>query len=47
MDLLFHYKTHELVDLDESSTEAYLQGYTQGGEFIWGTDTVKIVPKDK
>jgi hypothetical protein len=46
MDLLFHFKTQEL-ELDENSTEAYLQGYTQGGEFIWGTDTVNIVPKDE
>jgi hypothetical protein len=45
MDLLFHFKTQELVDLDENSTEATLTGYTQDGEFIWGMDTVNIVSK--
>jgi hypothetical protein len=45
-DLLFHFKTQEL-DLDETSTEATLTGHTFDGEFIWGTDTVNIVPKDK
>jgi len=43
MDLLFHFKTQELVDLGEESTEAFLTGYTHDGEFIWGTDTVNIV----
>lgn len=43
VDLLFHFKTQEL-DLDESSTETFLTGYTQDGEFVWGTDTVNIVP---
>jgi len=43
-DLLFHFKTQEL-DLDENSTEAFLTGYTFDGQFIWGTDTVNIVPK--
>ena len=46
-DLLFHFKTQELVDLDEDSTEAFLTGYTHAGEFTWGTDTVNIVPKGK
>ena len=45
-DLLFHFKTQEL-DLDEDSTEGVLTGYTFDGEFIWGCDTVKIVPKKK
>ena len=45
-DLLFHFKTQEL-NLDKNSTEATLTGYTSGGEFIWGTDTVNIVPKGK
>lgn len=45
-DLLFHFKTQEL-DLDEDSTEAFLKGYTYDGEFIWGEDTVNIVPKGK
>jgi hypothetical protein len=47
VDMLFHFETQELVDLDENSTEATLTGYTYGGEFIWGTDTVNIVPKAK
>jgi hypothetical protein len=45
-DLLFHFKTQEL-DLNEESTEAFLTGYTSDGEFIWGKDTVNIVPKGK
>jgi len=45
-DMLFHFKTQEL-DLTEDSTEAFLTGYTHAGEFIWGTDTVNIVPKGK
>ena len=45
-DLLFHFKTQEL-DLDETSTEASLTGHTFDGEFIWGEDTVNIVPKDQ
>ena len=47
MDLLFHFKTQELVDLDENSTEATLTGSTFDGQPIQGTDTVKIVPKGK
>jgi hypothetical protein len=31
------------VDLDENSTQAFLTGYTHGGEFIWGVDSVNIV----
>ena len=46
-DLLFHFKTQELDNLNEDSTEAFLTGYTYEGEFIWGTDTVNIVPKGK
>ena len=46
MDILFHFKTQEL-DLDENSTEATLTGNTYCGLPIEGTDTVKIVPKDK
>lgn len=41
MDMVFHFKNQEL-NLDETSTEAYLTGYTDTGEFIWGKDTVKI-----
>jgi len=45
-DLLFHFKTQEL-NLDENSTEAILTGHTFDGVFIWGEDTVNIVPKGK
>jgi hypothetical protein len=45
-DLLFHFETQEL-DLNEESTEAFLTGYTSDGEFIWGKDTVNIVPRGK
>jgi hypothetical protein len=45
-DLLFHFEAQEL-DLNEESTEAFLTGYTSDGEFIWGKDTVNIVPKGK
>jgi hypothetical protein len=48
MDLLFHFKAQELVDLGDESTEATLTGYTHDdGEFIWGMDTVNIVSKGK
>lgn len=40
-DLLLFFNTQDL-ELDETSTEAFLKGYTYGGEFIWGMDTVKI-----
>jgi hypothetical protein len=46
VDMLFHFEAQEL-DLTEGSTQAFLTGYTHGGEFIWGKDTVNIVPKDK
>ena len=45
-DLLLHFKTQEL-DLNESSTDATLTGFTYGGTTIWGTDTVNIVPRQK
>lgn len=45
-DLLLHFKTQEL-NLDENSTEAILTGYDYNGEFIWGVDSVNIVPKGK
>ncbi len=45
-DMILHFKTPEL-DLDTSSTEAYLTGFNSDGEFIWGKDTVNIVPKGK
>ena len=42
-DLLFFFKTQEL-DLDENSIKAYLDGYDYDSEYIWGMDTVNIVP---
>ncbi len=47
LDLLFHFNTQELEDLDEDSTEATLTGATYSGQPIQGTDTVNIVPKKK
>jgi len=44
MDLLLFFKARDLTELDVSSTEAYLTGYTNTGGFIWGKDSVKIVP---
>jgi hypothetical protein len=41
-DLLLFFDTQAL-NLDETSTEAILEGLLTA-EFIWGTDTVKIVP---
>lgn len=46
VDMLFHFKTREL-DLNGDSVEAFLKGYTYGGQFIWGKDDVNIVSKDK
>ena len=45
-DLLLFFDTQEL-NLDKNSTEAILKGFTYSGEFIWGKDTVNIVPKGK
>ncbi len=50
LDMLFHFKTEELVDLDENSTEAKLIGKTFddfGGDDIELTDTVRIVQSKK
>ena len=46
-DMLFHFMTRELVDLNLNSTEATLYGETFNGVQITGTDSVKIVPKCK
>jgi hypothetical protein len=46
VDLLLHFKTPEL-DLDESSTEATLEGYAKNGTHVWGTDSANIVPKQE
>jgi hypothetical protein len=45
-DLVFHFKTPEL-DLDENSETAELTGYLMSGEFFWGTDAVRIMPRGK
>jgi uncharacterized repeat protein (TIGR01451 family) len=47
MDLLFHFKTQELTELNSESTEAILTGETFGGHLIEGIDTVNIVPPKK
>ena len=46
-DLLFHFKTQELVELDQNSTEATLTGETSDGNEITGSDDVRIVPQKK
>jgi len=43
MDMLFHFNTQDL-NLTPTSTEATLTGYTYGGLYFAGTDTVNIVP---
>ena len=47
MDMLFHFKTQDMEELKESSTEATLTGTTFGGENIELTDEVRIVPSKK
>jgi hypothetical protein len=46
LDLLFHFKTQELI-LDKDSTVATLTGFTYDGQAIEGTGRVNIVPKGK
>jgi hypothetical protein len=43
MDMLFHFRTQELVELNEDSTEATLTGETSDGMAFKGTDSVDIV----
>lgn len=43
LDLVLHFNTQDL-NLDESSTEATIQGSTFNGRCIEGTDSVNIVP---
>ena len=45
-DMLFHFKTQDLKNLEEGSTEATLTGGTLEGTIV-GTDSVNIVPKGK
>ena len=55
-DMLFHFKTQDLVDLDENSTEAILtckvkveeaKVRTTNEKIIQGTDTVRILSRKK
>ncbi len=47
-DMLFHFKTQDLIlNLNEDSIKATLEGATIGGTPIAGTDSVDIVPKGK
>ena len=43
MDMIFHFKTQELLDLDEDSTEATLSGETLDGIAFSPSDAVRIV----
>jgi len=47
MDMLFHFKTQDLIDLNEESTTAELTFKNTGGEQITATDSVRIVPQKK
>jgi hypothetical protein len=46
-DMIFHFKTQELVDLDQSSTEATLTAQLLTQVMVSGTDEVRIVPSKK
>ena len=47
MDMLFHFRTQQLVDLNKDSTEAKLTFTSTDGEQITVTDSVRIVPCGK
>lgn len=47
MDMLFHFRTRQLVDLNEDSTEAELTFTSTDEEQITVTDSVRIVPCGK
>ena len=47
MDMLFHFKTQNLVELEEDSTDAKLTGDTTDGQQIEASDEVRIVPCKK
>lgn len=47
MDMVLHFKTNELTDLTDDSTEATLTCDTTDGISIQATDSVKIVPSKK
>lgn len=44
MDMLFHFRIRNLVDLNEDSTEAELKFTSTGEKLITVTDSVKIIP---
>jgi len=46
-DMLLHFSTQDLADLNEASTVAVLTGSMLDGTSFEGSDTVKIVPKCK
>jgi len=46
-DLVFHFRTQSLTELDENSIEAFLTGITYEGGQVIGADSVKIVSKKK
>jgi predicted extracellular nuclease len=43
-DLMLHFET-QLLDLGSGATEAMLEGMTSDGRRIYGTDSVRIVPR--
>jgi hypothetical protein len=45
--VLFHFKAQQDLNLTPDSTEAALTGETTDGQYIEGTDSVRIVPKGK
>jgi hypothetical protein len=46
-DIIFHFRTQELYDLDQNSTEATLKALLLNGDEVSGTDEVRIVPSKK
>jgi len=46
-DMVFHFRTQSLIELDENSIEAFLTGLTYEGQPVTGMDSVKIVPNKK
>lgn len=46
-DLVFHFRTQNLTELDENSTEAFLTGITYEDIPVTGSDSVKIVSEKK
>ena len=46
-DIVFHFRTQSLTELDENSSEAFLTGLTYEGHPVTGVDSVKIVPTKK